>query len=103
MFWGSRCVQNEVQIEKTTMKMRGIRKRKDERGENGRLGVALRRLSDAPRELQGLLLELPGRPGVRCEVLWGSLGRLGGCFFLVQGGVLSENRENLDFDEPLNE
>ena len=43
-----------------------------------------------------------GRSGVRFEVLWGSLGRLRGCFFLAQGGLLSDNREKLDFDGPLN-
>ena len=43
-------------------------------------------------------MELLGCSGVRFEVLWGSLRRLRGCFFLAQGGLLSDNREKLDFD-----
>ena len=43
-------------------------------------------------------MELLGCSGVRFEVLWGSLGRLWGCFFLAQGSLLSDNREKLDFD-----
>ena len=78
-------------------------KRKNEIGENGQLGLALRRLSSVPRGFRGLLLELLGCSGVRFEVLWGSLGRLWGCFLLAQGSLLSENREKLDFDDPLSE
>ena len=48
-------------------------------------------------------MELLGCSGVRFEVLWGSLGRLWGCFFLAQGGLLSDNREKLDFDDLLSE
>ena len=40
---------------------------------------------------------------MRFEVLWGFLGRLQGCFFLAQGGLLSDNREKLDFDDLLSE
>ncbi len=47
-------------------------------------------------------MELLGCSGGRFEVLWGSLGELRGCFFLVQGGLLSDNREKLDFDDLLN-
>ena len=79
------------------------RERKNEIGENGQLGVAMRRLSSVLMGVRGQLVELLGCSWVRFEVLWGSLGRLWGCFFLAQGSLLSDNREKLDFDDPLSE
>ena len=64
--------------------------------------VALRRLSSGPKGFRGQLWELLGCSRVRVEVLWGSLERLRECFFVVQGGLLSDNRENLDVDDHLN-